>query len=145
MLRPLLLAVMLLPAAAVAQEAPSAQAESGQPPQRIRSVTLTQAEQKCPESTAEEVVVCSRIDANEQFRVPRELRNTQEVQAQNQSWVNRTATMDQISRTAGGLPNTCSPVGTGGFSGCNLALQRQHAAEKKAAERNDALVPGGGD
>lgn len=138
MFRPIAFAALLVASApALAQEA-----QTGTTPERIRSVTLT-GDQKCPESTAEEVVVCSRIDPDEQYRVPKELRDSAEVPAQNQSWVNRAATADQIGRVAGGLPDTCSPVGTGGQTGCALALNRAYAAEKKAAERNDALVPGG--
>lgn len=138
MFRPIAFAALLVASApALAQEA-----QTGTTPERIRSVTLT-GDQKCPESTAEEVVVCSRIDPDEQYRVPKELRDAAEVPAQNQSWVNRAATVDQIGRVAGGLPDTCSPVGTGGQTGCALALNRAYAAEKKAAERNDALVPGG--
>lgn len=138
MFRPIAFAALLVASApALAQEA-----QTGTTPERIRSVTLT-GDQKCPESTAEEVVVCSRIDPDEQYRVPKELRDAAEVPAQNQSWVNRAATADQIGRVAGGLPDTCSPVGTGGQTGCALALNRAYAAEKKAAERNDALVPGG--
>lgn len=138
MFRPIAFAALLVASApALAQEA-----QTGTTPERIRSVTLT-GNQKCPESTAEEVVVCSRIDPDEQYRVPKELRDSAEVPAQNQSWVNRAATADQIGRVAGGLPDTCSPVGTGGQTGCALALNRAYAAEKKAAERNDALVPGG--
>ncbi len=139
MFRPILLTAFLLsPAPALAQ-----QAESGTPPERIRSVTLTDAQQKCPESTPEEVVVCNRINPDEQYRLPKGLRQATEIPARNQSWVNRAATADQISRVAGGLPDTCSPIGSGGHTGCALAINRAYAAEKKAAERNDALVPGG--
>lgn len=138
MFRPLLLAAFVLsPVPALAQ-----QAESGKPPERIRSVTLTDAQQKCPQSTADEVVVCSRINPDEQYRLPKELRQAAEIPAASQSWVNRAATADQISRVAGGLPDTCSPIGSGGHTGCALAINRAYAAEKKAAERNDALVPG---
>jgi hypothetical protein len=152
MIRPLVLAafsLVALPGMAQAQSQDAAQGqaqpigEAGRAPDRVRSVTLTSPEQRCPESTAEEVVVCAVINPDEQYRVPKELRQSQEVAAQNRSWVTRTETMDDVSRVAGGLPNTCSPVGAGGFTGCNLALQRQFARERKAAERNDALVPGG--
>ncbi len=137
MFRPLfLVAFVIAPVPAFAQ-----QAEAGKPPERIRSVTLTGSE-KCPKSTDEEVVVCSRINPDEQYRLPKELRQAAEVPARNQSWVNRAATADQISRVAGGLPDTCSPIGSGGHTGCALAINRAYAAEKKAAERNDALVPG---
>lgn len=136
MLRPLLaIALLSAPGAAYAQ-----QAETGQPPQRIRSVQLTGTD-KCPESTAEEVVVCSRLDAGEQFRVPKELRAPPEVPAQNQSWVNRAATVDQVGRVAGGLPNTCSPVGNGGQTGCFNAYGQRWALDRKQREA-EATAPG---
>lgn len=143
MFRPLAL-VVLLAAAPLAAQQTDPQAETGQPPQRVRSVTIG-AGQACPKSTADEVVVCSRINPDEQYRIPKEMRESAEVPANRASWVNKAATMDQVSRVAGGLPDTCSPVGTGGQSGCALAINRAYAAEKRAAERNDALVPGGGD
>lgn len=138
MFRPIAAALLILsPTAAFAQ-----QAETGRTPDRVRSVTLKPGE-KCPPSTSNEVVVCGVIDPDEQYRVPKELRNKAEVPSQNQSWVNKTAAADQVGRVAGGLPNTCSPVGTGGQSGCAIANGRAWAAERRAAERNDALVPGG--
>ena len=45
-----------------------AQATTGQPPKRVRNVTLT-GDQKCPPSTADEIVVCGRDD--EPYRIPR--------------------------------------------------------------------------
>lgn len=126
MFRPLLAAALLsLPALVAAQ-----QAETGKPPERIRSVTLT-GDQKCPASTSEEIVVCSRINPNEQYRVPKELRQAPEVPAQRSSWVNRAATIDQVSRVAGGLPNTCSPVGNGGQTGCFNAYGQAYALDRK--------------
>ena len=104
-----------------------AQAASGQVPQRIRSVTITRG-QACPKSTGNEVVVCSTLD--EPYRIPPALREPANPAA-TQSWVNRQATIDDVGRVAGGLPDTCSPVGTGGQSGCALAINKQFAAEKR--------------
>lgn len=120
----------MVPASAMAQS----QAESGQPPQRIRQVTLT-GDEKCPTAAADEIVVCSRLDPNEQFRVPKQLRRPPEVPAQNQSWVNRAATVDRVGRVAGGLPNTCSPVGAGGATGCGVAAGQAWVAERQQARR----------
>ena len=110
------------------------QAQSGQPPKRIRSITLTGTE-RCPAPTNpdEEIVVCAR--QGEPYRIPKELRDTDPIPAQNQSWVNRAATMDEVGRRAGGLPDTCSPVGTGGQSGCAKVRAEQYAAEKNASAR----------
>lgn len=123
------------------QTQPSAQAETGQPPQRIRQVTLT-GEEKCPTAASDEIVVCSRLDPNEQFRVPKALRRAPEVPAQNQSWINRAATVDRVGRVAGGLPNTCSPVGTGGQTGCGIVAGQAWAAERRQAQREaEAAIP----
>src|SRR3546814_9610382 len=76
-----------------------------------------------------EVVVCSRRDADEQFRIPQELRETHYSPAKN-SWVNKAQVVDDVSRTAGGLPDTCSPVGTGGQTGCFMQAGRAAAADR---------------
>jgi len=137
MFRPLLLAVMIGSSAiAAAQTTPAA--ESGTPPQRVRSVTLTPG-QKCPQSSDTEIVVCSTLD--QPYRIPKQFRDSGPIPAQNQAWGNRVATQDQIGRVAGGLPDTCSPVGTGGQSGCALATNRQWAAERRAQRDADAQVP----
>lgn len=142
MLRSLALSAAALAALAPAGAMAQAQAESGQPPQRIRQVTLT-GNEACPTAAADEIVVCSRLDPNEQFRVPKNLRQAPEVPAQNQSWVNRAATVDQVGRVAGGLPNTCSPIGTGGQSGCGVAAGQAWAAERRQTRREEAAVAPG--
>ncbi len=136
----LIAALLATPALASAQTAPAAPAAqeqgqeqgsaTGQPPQRIRSVTLG-AGQKCPASSTGEIVVCSTLD--QPYRIPKELRDDGPIAAQNQSWVNRAATADEVGRVAGGLPDTCSPVGTGGQSGCSQMRARAFAAERRAA------------
>lgn len=141
MLRFIAIAALLsLPAAAIAQEksAPDKQAETGRPPQRVRSVTLT-GNQTCPKpSSDDEIVVCSKIA--EPYRIPKELRESKP-DAANQSWVNRTATLDEIGRVAGGLPDTCSPVGSGGQTGCTAQMLRQWTAEKVEQNRQQSAIP----
>jgi hypothetical protein len=98
------------------------------PPQRVRSVTLTAGE-KCPVAADGEVVVCAALD--EPYRIPKTLRRS-EIAKRTQSWVNRVAIMDEVGRTAAGLPNTCSVVGTGGQTGCMQSMMRAWAAERRA-------------
>lgn len=135
-----LLVLVTLPVAAAAQS--RAAGDTGRTPQRVRSVTL-QGNEACPTSQGDEVVVCSRINPDEQFRIPKELRNTAEPAAKNQAWNNRVAVADRVGRANAGLPDTCSPVGTGGQSGCALAINSAFAAERRAAEKNDTMIPGG--
>ena len=135
----LALAVTLLasPGLAVAQTAVPA-AESSTPPQRIRSVQLT-AGQQCPKGAGDEIVVCS--PAEEPYRIPKTLRDSGPIPMQNQSWVNRVADIDQTNRVAGGIPNTCSPVGNGGQTGCSVLAAKRWAAEKRAQRQADSSVP----
>lgn len=128
-----LAALIALPGMASAQDA-----TAGTPPQRIRSVTLT-GDQQCPKSSGGEIVVCSTLD--QPYRIPKPLRDNKPIAAQNQSWVNRAATMDQVSRVAGGLPDTCSAVGTGGQSGCFMARNQAYAAERRAPASETDTTP----
>ena len=141
MLRPLIIAALvslplLVPTVAGAQTAAVREA----PPQRIRSVTLNPG-QKCPPNSKTEIVVCSTLD--QPYRIPKGLRETEPLKATNQSWVNRAAQIDQTSRVAGGLPDTCSPIGSGGQSGCALQQNQQWLAAEKAkrAEADAAANP----
>jgi hypothetical protein len=127
-------ALLLLPAVAVAQDQ---QAETGKPPQRIRNVTLTGTE-ACPKPVDGEVVVCSKLE--EPYRIPKGLRESKKTAATN-SWVNRAATLDEVGREAGGLPDTCSPVGSGGQTGCALKMNQQYAAERAEKKREDSAIP----
>jgi hypothetical protein len=110
------------------------------PPQRIRNVQL-QRGQACPRGTGDEIVVCSTIE--EPYRIPKEFRDERPIPAQNQSWTNTAATIDQVSKTAAGLPDTCSPIGSGGQTGCALQNNRAWAAERRAQRRAAESVPGG--
>jgi len=140
MLRPALFAALLsIPAIVTGQTVEqTANAETGKPPQRIRSVTLAPG-QECPKGGADEIIVCSTND--QPYRIPKPLRDDKPIPAKNQSWVNRAATVDQVSRVAGGLPNTCSPIGTAAATGCTLQLLEQAAAEKRAAKAEAADIP----
>ncbi len=119
-------ALLALPTLASAQDQ---QAQTGQPPQRVRSLTLKPGE-KCPPSTSTDVVVCGTL--SEPYRIPKSLRDDKPIPAQNSSWVARTETADEIGRVAGGLPDTCSPVGSGGHTGCTQQMINRYYADKRA-------------
>ncbi|MBY9062661.1 hypothetical protein K7957_06930 [Sphingomonas yunnanensis] len=126
---------LLLAAVLLAGTVPDAAVPA--PPQRVRSVALAPGE-ACPKPAGDEVVVCAPLD--EPYRIPKPLRRA-EIAAKNQSWVNRVATMDEVGRVAGGLPNTCSAVGTGGQTGCTQSMMRAWAADRRQLARESATVP----
>lgn len=118
---------------------PETLAASNTPPQKVRSVVLV-GDQKCPKSQDGEIIVCSHVDQGEQYRIPDQFRKLPNPAANN-SWVNRAAVIDQVSREAGGLPNTCSVVGDGGQTGCMMQQFRQYQAEKRANQREQSSIP----
>ncbi|QQV78527.1 hypothetical protein H5J25_07810 [Sphingomonas aliaeris] len=132
-------ALLALAAPAFAQTAPAAgtAADGSAPVQRIRNVQL-KAGEPCPKGAADEIVVCGTLE--EPYRIPKTLRETKP-SAATQSWVNRAATIDEVGRVAGGLPDTCSSVGTGGQTGCNQRLIREYTAEKLEERRKATTVP----
>lgn len=134
MFRPLLIAALIaVPGFASAQEA-----TSSAPPSRIRSILLEPGK-KCPVAVGDEIVVCTPLD--QPYRIPKELRDDRPIPPTSQSWVNRAATIDEVGRVAGGTPNSCSPVGTGGQTGCTLQLIQRWRAERNEQKRDGVKVP----
>ncbi|OQW48690.1 MAG: hypothetical protein A4S16_06035 [Proteobacteria bacterium SG_bin6] len=127
----LMAALIALPAVASAQQ-PADDSYQAEPPQRIRSILVKPGED-CPKAEGNEVVVCAPIESP--YRVPRALRDEGPVKPQNQAWGARALVLDEESRRASGIPNTCSPIGTGGQTGCTLQLIQQWQAERAAKAR----------
>ncbi|HVJ00037.1 MAG TPA: hypothetical protein VM657_13315 [Sphingomonas sp.] len=132
-------ALIAAPTALFAQQTPTGDGQQGAPPDKIRNVVVY-GDEPCPKAEDGEVVVCSRRDADEQFRIPQELRETKYTPAKD-SWVNKAAVVDDVSRVAGGLPDTCSPVGTGGQTGCYAQAARAAAADRRQRKRADESIP----
>lgn len=121
-------ACLTLTLAAIALPA-LAQPAKTNPPSKIRNVMLAPGE-RCPApSTPDEVVVCGSLE--DRYRIPKELRNEGPVAPQNQAWAARQDRMDEVGREAGGLPDTCSPVGTGGQSGCTAVMLKRAREDRR--------------
>ena len=106
----------------------------------VNGVLVLYGNQRCPTDTqGNEVVVCERRSASEQFRVPKELREFQ-VTPENAAW----AAKAQGTLAAGDGANTigsCSVVGAGGQSGCFLQAARANKATNRARKEAEARVP----
>ena len=120
------------PPAAATHVSKSTPAEGVSKNAPVNGVLVLYGNERCPmNANGEEVVVCTRRSAAEQFRIPKELRNF-EVTPENASW----AVKEQANRTVGNVGvGSCSTVGAGGQIGCNAQFVRAGKAERKAEEK----------
>jgi hypothetical protein len=117
---------MLYVAPAAAQNAP----ENG--------VLVIYGNQKCPtDQNGNEIVVCQRRNADEQFRIPKEMRE-RVVTPDNQSWAARDQQVLSAGQTGVG---TCSVVGAMGATGCTMQAVRAAKAERKKQAEEQADIP----
>ena len=93
----------------------------------VNGVLVLYGNQRCPTNKdGAEVTVCVRRGAEEQFRIPKELREL-EVTPQNESWTARS--QDTLDAGASGI-GSCTVSGAGGDTGC---FAKQARAYKRAA------------
>ncbi len=85
----------------------------------------------CPQSTDEEIVVCHRRPEDERYRIPAPLRRSS--RNAEQSWGSRVETLDEVSRSS--RPNSCSPVGSFGQTGCTQQMVREWYESRRAGRR----------
>ncbi len=92
------------------------------PPKRVRSV-ITYGDEACPKQTdPDEIVVCAN-GGDSPYRIPKRFRDQPKEGPTAQAWSNRMETVEEVNRA--GLPNSCSPIGTGGQTGCTAQMIRQ--------------------
>ena len=105
-------------------------AQSGTPPQRT-SVLYAYGDEPCPEATGDEIVVCAHRPESDRYRVPKELREELKDDAPvgGGSWASAVEGYDNIARAT--RPNSCSPVGSYGFTGCTSAMLREWFEERR--------------
>lgn len=106
----------------------------------VNGVLVLYGNERCPTNQdGEEIVVCERRGADEQFRVPKELREFVVTQ-ENRSWAARSQEVLNEGVGANTI-GSCSTVGPGGQTGCfaqqaraNRAARAERAAETRASQ-----------
>lgn len=131
----LLLAALALPIAARAE--PPAQTAAAQPVDNdARTVSIVvYGNDPCPPGKNDEIVVCAREPESERYRIPKRFRGKKGENAPSNAWGNKVRTVDDASRTAAGLPDTCSAVGSGGQTGCYRSFVTQAAAQRRQQQQ----------
>jgi hypothetical protein len=110
---------------------------SAQPPERMVTLVVF-GDDPCPRSSNEEIVVCARLPENERYRIPKRFRG-KKAEAGQESWVSRARELEYVSRA--GTPNSCSPVGSGGQTGCFSQFLRQAREERRQTQAEGREVP----
>ena len=93
----------------------------------------------CPRASGDdEIVVCARRPDSERYRIPKELRKKEEDQRRSEtSWASRAAALEDAQRST--RPDSCSPMGSWGQSGCFQQMMSQwHAARRQAQSEADS-------
>lgn len=114
---------VLAPLPAFAQDAPPAAGG-----EKINQL-IVYGDDPCPVSADGAITVCARKEEAERFRIPAPLRDNPNASV-NQGWTQRVKAYETVG--ASGI-NSCSPVGSGGASGCVAKLINNAYAEKKQA------------
>lgn len=107
------------------------------PAQRGSVVMDIFGDQRCPESNGEEIVVCRRLPANEQFRIPKDLRDAAK-DAPAPNWSARALSLEYVGKSG---TSTCAPGGAGSETGCWNKLMQQARAERKDAKKAEPVLP----
>lgn len=95
---------------------------------------IVYGEDKCEQSSPDEIVVCSRLPETERYRVPQIFRGGSPLDPRNEAWANKIVALERVGRFG---TDSCSPTGLGGFTGCTRALVEGAKAERKAADKTD--------
>ena len=115
---------LALPAAAHAQDAVDTGDDS-------YNMVIVYGDDECPQSTADQIVVCARKAENDRYRIPETLRFSQS--PANTSWAER---VERFEMAGDFGIMSCSPTGAGGFTGCTQEMINAAYADKA----NDAGV-----
>lgn len=106
---------------------PGAAPASGPEDVRVNQLIIY-GDDPCPQSQdPNEVTVCARLEENDRFRVPPNLRENPNDPA-SRSWAGRAIELSYVGRTG---TESCSTVGGGGFTGCFNQLAQQARAERR--------------
>jgi len=125
-------ALSLIPSAMMAALLCAAPAQAADPPERVITLVVY-GDDPCPTDAGkeDEIVVCARKPEAERYRIPKALREKAEPVG-GPGWASQVALMQQAGQAI--TPNSCSPNGSYGFTGCVQAMLRQWYAEKRMRE-----------
>lgn len=133
---PLFFAVLLAAPALAAAEAPSLTAPETLPDGSQRwSFLVTYGDEQCPPAQGDEIIVCARLPESERYRIPEPLREKRPDSVGGMSWASHVESFEQVARLS--RPDSCSSVGSNGWSGCAAKALRQWFDERRLIDATD--------
>lgn len=106
----------------------------------VNGVLVLYGNERCPTNNdGDEIVICERRGAAEQYRVPKELREFA-VTPQNESWAARVVGTLDAGVGANSI-GSCSTVGAGGQTGCLAQNLRTARRQKRADAAATPVLP----
>lgn len=109
-----LIALAASAAVAGAFSAPAmAQEEAGD---RVNTVIIY-GDDPCPQSEGDTITVCARLDEGERYRIPPNLRDSDD--PENQAWAERVRSFEAVGKFG---PLSCSNSGAGSELGCTIEM-----------------------
>lgn len=90
------------------------------------NMVIVYGDDACPQSTPEEITVCARKAENERYRIPENLRFSDD--AANTAWAERVESFEMIGDFG---TMSCSPTGAGGFTGCTQEMINKAYGERR--------------
>ena len=118
-----LLALAISPLALLCGAAPALAQSDGE---KINQLIIY-GDDVCPQSSEAEITVCARKGEAERYRIPEVLRGDP-LSPKNEAWTDRVEAYETVG--AQGIAS-CSPVGSGGATGCMAKLINTAYAEKR--------------
>lgn len=108
----------------------SAPTAATQPSAEKVNLVIVYGDDPCPQTASGDIVVCGRRPERDRYRIPEALRGDPNTPA-NQAWSQQYQSLEYVGRS--GI-QSCSPVGSGGASGCFEQLAKQAKAERTQAD-----------
>jgi hypothetical protein len=96
------------------------------------SFLVTYGDEDCPPAQDDEIVVCARLPESERYRIPPPLREKKVDRVGGMSWASHVESYEQVARLS--RPDSCSSVGSYGFSGCAAKALRDWFEERRLIE-----------
>ena len=92
------------------------------------NMVIIYGDDACPVSTEEVITVCARKNESERFRIPENLRASDD--PANTAWARRAESFEMVGAFGA---FSCSPTGAGGFTGCTQEMIDAAYGEKGEA------------